>query len=52
MPQKSLYRDPSVRKTCYSSQLVFLDWQQMTTLFKRAAEHFGAIDIVIANAEM
>ncbi|GAB1198460.1 hypothetical protein APSETT444_007783 [Aspergillus pseudonomiae] len=27
-----------------------LNWQQMTALFKRAVEHFGAIDIVIANA--
>ncbi|KAE8350834.1 hypothetical protein BDV28DRAFT_162699 [Aspergillus coremiiformis] len=27
-----------------------LNWQQMTALFKQAAQHFGAIDIVIANA--
>ncbi|KAE8372387.1 dehydrogenase with different specificitie [Aspergillus bertholletiae] len=27
-----------------------LDWQQMTALFKTAAGHFGALDIVIANA--
>jgi NAD(P)-dependent dehydrogenase (short-subunit alcohol dehydrogenase family) len=27
-----------------------LDWHQMTTLFKEAVQHFGALDIVIANA--
>ncbi|GES64699.1 MFS multidrug transporter [Aspergillus terreus] len=27
-----------------------LDWVQMTALFKEATRHFGAVDIVIANA--
>lgn len=49
MPQETLYGDPPSPENLLFIAVDFLNWQHVAALFRRAAEYFGAIYIVISN---